>query len=118
MKNLFSIIILSAVCTVAFAQEGSKKNETLVIKTNIYCDHCLQCGSCGENITMHILQENPGVKDVKIDPKANTITVAYNTAKTTADKIRTSVNNAGFDADDKKAPAEAYNKLDGCCKAR
>ncbi|MCG3165005.1 MAG: hypothetical protein POELPBGB_00765 [Bacteroidia bacterium] len=90
-------------------------NDTLVVKTQIYCSHCLKCGSCGENISSHVKAEK-GITDVAIDPKTNTITVIFDAAKTNADKIRKAINKAGFDADDKKAPADAVNKLDGCCK--
>lgn len=112
-KKLLSFFIATmAVVGFAIANNG---NETITIKTQIYCSHCLQCGSCGKNINDHI-RENAGVKKVEVDPKANTITVTYDAAKTNPDKIRKAVNDAGYDADDKKAPATAVNSLDGCCK--
>lgn len=113
-KNLLTLI-LTAFAVILTSVNAMAGNETITIKTQIYCSHCLQCGSCGKNINDHI-RENAGVKKVEVDAKANTITVTYDAAKTNPDKIRKAVNDAGYDADDKKAPAAAVNSLDGCCK--
>jgi mercuric ion binding protein len=113
MKKLMIALLFVTAATFTQAQKAEK--QTLTVKTNIYCDHCLQCGSCSGNINSHI-RENKGIKQVKIDAKANTITVVYDAAKTTPESIRIAINAAGYDADDKKAPADAVNKLDGCCK--
>lgn len=111
-----SILVIALLATAFFAQAQKADKQTIVIKTQIYCSHCLQCGSCGANINDHIRETNKGISKVSIDPKANTITVIYDAAKTTPEKIREAINKAGFDADDKKATAEAVNTLDGCCK--
>jgi Heavy-metal-associated domain. len=55
---------------------------------------------------------------VKVDPKTNTITVTYSSDKTNPEQIKKAIAAAGFDADEVKATAEAYEKLDGCCKAK
>ncbi len=113
MKNMLLAAIFSAFSILAIAKGGEVK--TVTIKTQIYCSHCMQCGSCGPNINDRI-REGKGIKKVSVDSKANTITVTYDADKTNVDAIRAAINKAGFDADDKKAPAEAVNSLDGCCK--
>lgn len=95
------------------AQDGGK--ETVTIKTNIYCDHCKQCESCGPRIYDKLV-DTPGVQKVKIDVEAGTITVTYQSSKTDAGAIRGVINEAGFDADDQPAPAEAVARLDMCCR--
>lgn len=114
MKNV--IITVALISVALFAQAQKAEKQTITIKTQIYCSHCLQCGSCGANINDHIRDANKGISKVEVDPKANTITVTYDAAKTTPEKIREAINAAGFNADDKKATSEAVNKLDGCCK--
>jgi periplasmic mercuric ion binding protein len=115
MKKVITLLLLIGTLSVmAFSSKGQK--QTIVIKTQIYCDHCLQCGSCGANINDKIREANKGIKKVKIDPKANTITVVYDDAKTSPDKIKEAILAAGYDADDKKATLETVAKLDGCCK--
>ncbi len=112
----FCMIMLALILSFG-ANAQKKKTETIVIKTKIYCDHCLECESCGDNIT-NSLGLSKGIKDVKINPEDNTITVKYNPKLTNPEAIRRTINNAGFDADNQKAPSTAVNKLDGCCKAK
>jgi copper chaperone CopZ len=111
-------IILAAILCLGFlgvANAQSSKKETLIIKTKIYCDHCMKCGSCAGRMNL-ALKKYPGVSKIDIAPESNTITVVYNPKKTTPDKIRKSISDAGFDADDVKANPEAVTKLDDCCQ--
>ena len=52
----------------------------------------------------------------ELNEEKKTITVYYNTKKTDLATIKTAISKLGFDADDVKADADAYAKLDGCCK--
>lgn len=113
MKN--AILIAALVTLTIFANAKGGETKTVTIKTQIYCSHCMQCGSCGPNINDRI-REGKGIKKVSVDSKGNTITVTYDAKKTNVETIRAAINKAGFDADDKKAPVEAVNSLDGCCK--
>lgn len=89
--------------------------QTVVIKTNIYCSHFMQCGGGAPRVQTG-LSAVAGVSAVVIDDKAMTITVTYNSQKTNPDAIRLAISKMGFDADDVKADPAAYEKLDGCCK--
>lgn len=106
--------LLALVCIVNFAAAGQKV-QTLKIKTKIACDHCKMCGSCGERIEKALYLQK-GVKRVDVDDKNMEIVVVYNSDKITTDKIRETITDNGYDADDKKATPESYAKLDGCCK--
>ena len=70
------------------AQESGK--QTISIKTNIYCDHCKQCESCGPRI-YNQLMDVPGIRKVKIDDETSTINVTYNTSKPYAMRSMTQV---------------------------
>lgn len=59
-----------------------------------------------------------GVKQVNIDSKAMTVTVKYNPKRTSADKIRKVISEAGYDADDVKAEPKGVEKLDECCRKK
>ena len=112
MKKLILIPIL---LLVVFVANAHNPNKLIIVKTKIYCDHCLQCGSCGENIETYI-KKNAGVKKVTVNPTANTISVVYDDSKTTKLKIQESLRKAGFEADGQMPTVKAYNALDGCCK--
>lgn len=115
MRHILAIVLLIFTASISFSQTAKK--ETLVVKTSIVCDHCMQCESCGANIYNSTLTI-PGVKTIDVSPEANTITVTYKTSKTDPDKIRAAIAASGYDADHVKADPSAYIKLDGCCKAK
>jgi len=115
MKNLIGIVFLLFLGTTVVSAQKAKKADTLVVKTQIYCDHCLECGSCAGNINVSMAGLY-GIKKVNINPGLKNITVIYNPAKTSPEKIREAISKAGFDADDIAAKPESVAKLDGCCK--
>ncbi|HNR20183.1 MAG: heavy-metal-associated domain-containing protein [Bacteroidetes bacterium] len=92
-------------------------NETIVIRTKIYCDHCKECESCKPRIDNSV-KYLKGVKFSKLNVEEQTITVQYNPKKTTAAQIREAISKSGFDADEIKAEGAAYKKLDDCCKKK
>ena len=108
------VIIILIVAAFTSARAGT---ETIVIKTSIYCDHCKECDSCGGKIEKD-LGFDKGIRLVKLDEKAMTLTITYNPKKTTPDEIRDRISKLGYDADDVKADPQAYNDLDDCCKKK
>lgn len=119
-KIIFSLLVLLTFSTASFAQEGRAKgkvprSDTITIHTKIYCDHCMECGSCAGKINT-ALRSKPGVKKVEIKPETNTIFIKYNPRKTSPEQLRKLLTDAGFDADDQKASPEAVQALDACCK--
>src|SRR4051812_40819331 len=104
MKKL-TLIVVCCIFSLLACAGGEKKS--IVIKTQIYCDHCLQCSSCKGNISKSIRKNNEGIKKVNIEPAKNTITVVYDDAKAKPEKIKEAVLAAGFHADDQSPSAEA-----------
>lgn len=112
MKQFLITFLFLFVMGSSFAQT----KETIVIKTTIHCDHCLDCESCGNRISAAI-RKTKGIHKVKINPNKNTISVTFNPEKTNPEKIKIAIAEVGFDADEVKAAPGGYAKLDGCCKA-
>jgi hypothetical protein len=112
LKSAFLIAIMFFITNVSFAQ---KTNQKAIIKTSLHCDHCKQCETCGQLFDEKMFKIN-GLKMYELDEKAMTFTVYYNAKKTNLDEIRKAISMLGYDADDIKANAEAYEKLDDCCK--
>ncbi|MDX2001378.1 MAG: heavy-metal-associated domain-containing protein [Chitinophagales bacterium] len=117
MKTIFSLL---TVLIIGCSSNGSAtaQTEKLVIKTQIYCSHCNECGSCGKRIETKLSEAITGFESVKIDTEKMTITVTYDSKKTTPAAIRKAIAGAGFDADEVKADGHAYAALDGCCKKK
>ena len=114
-KTIVTTFVL--VLFILSAGMASKNSETIIVKTNIYCDHCKECSSCSGRIERD-LGFNTGIKLVKLDEKAMTITIIYNPKKTKPEEIRKTISMYGFDADHIKADPTAYDKLDECCKKK
>ncbi len=114
------IILLAflVITSLNFGFSQSSKTSTAVIRTAIACDHCGVCESCDQNIFMKIKENTKGVRSVKIDPTANTVTVKYSTKKTTLEEIEKAITLAGYKANDREPTAEAYSALDDCCKRK
>ena len=115
-KILKSSILLVALFFMSNAAMAQKTNQKAVIKTVLNCDHCKQCETCGMKFKMELLKIK-GVKMYELDEQAMTITVYYNGKKTNLQTIKEGISKLGYDADEVKADPEAYEKLDGCCKA-
>lgn len=73
------------------------------------------CGMCKESIEEALAFEK-GVKKSNLDVKSQIVTVTFSSKKTTPEKIRLAISNAGYDADDVPANPKAYRKLSDCCK--
>ena len=112
MKN---IIILTLALFAITNTVKAGQSDTVKIKTQIYCDHCMKCGSCWPKMEKE-LTFTSGVKAISFDDKTMVITVIYNSKKTSAEKLRVVISKSGFDADDVKADVKVQERLDGCCK--
>lgn len=118
MNYFFKSVIVLLFFTVASINvnaQTTKGTETAIIKTNIFCDHCKECESCGGRIEKGLAFEK-GVKKVVIDEKEMTIIITYNPSKTNTDNLKKAISKLGYDADDVKADPKAYANLDDCCK--
>lgn len=112
MKTKSIIVLLVVLVSFASAKSSSLINggkETAVIQTSA------QCGECKEKIETALLEIN-GVSSAKLDMKTKKVTVVYNPDKVTLDQIKSAISKTGYDADDVKADATAYQNLPACCK--
>ena len=116
MKSKLLLLILMFSVKLSFSQET--KYIVTEINTEIFCDHCLQCASCDDNIFTKIKDNNKGVSYVKIDSEKNIITVKYNSEKTNLTEIEKAIALSGYNANELKPTSEAYESLDYCCKKK
>ncbi len=86
-----------------------EKNEKIIVKAS------LQCDMCKERIINNLSFEK-GVKDIEVNVEEKTVTVQYDSKKTTPEKIRIAIAKIGYDADDVPADPAAYAKLPRCCQ--
>ena len=115
MKNSIFLILFAVFTLSTSSAQSIKKNQKAVIQTVLNCDHCKECETCGLKFQTNILKIK-GVKTYELDEKKMTITVYFNPQKTDLNNIKTAISKMGYDADEIKADALAYEQLDGCCK--
>lgn len=116
-KKFRFVSIALFVLFVAHTSISQAQTERIVIKTQINCDHCRQCPSCGKRI-YDALHELKGVKTVRIHPDDQEIVVRFKPSITHADSIRAVIRRSGFEADGLTPDKDAYAQLDDCCKAK
>lgn len=114
---MFKSLLILFLCFISLNSFGQNKTETLVVKTQVFCDHCKVCETCGGKMETDLYYVK-GIKLVEYNENDMTITVKYKTKKTTPDKIRVAISKLGFSADDVPADVAAYEKLDACCKKK
>ncbi|WP_303310888.1 heavy-metal-associated domain-containing protein [Hymenobacter sp. BT730] len=107
------IVLVSAQLTQAQDKTKSKTKgpatEQLQIKTSAVCD------MCKARLEKSLAYEK-GVQAAVLDVPSQMLTVTYRPDKTSAEALRTAVQQTGYDADTKTADARAYDRLPDCCK--
>jgi periplasmic mercuric ion binding protein len=91
-------------------KSGDKNTEHATVKLPT-----MQCSICKKNIEKAV-NKVPGTIDVKVDRDEKVAHVNYDKSKTDLSRIEKAITMAGYDANDKKADPDAYQKLDDCCK--
>lgn len=110
MKPLSLLTIFFFAAASLFAQEEkSKKTETVEIQTSAVC------GMCKDRIETALFGVK-GVKSASLDMATKVVTVKYKPAEVSADELRASISQTGYDADSVPADPQAYEKLHACCK--
>ena len=107
-KNIFLFIFL---LVSAFTFADKPKTETIKIKSSAICEQCKETIEKKLAFTRGVVESS-----VDLDSKDKIITVIFNPKKTTADKIRKSISQVGYDADGILADPIGYDKLEACCK--
>ncbi len=106
-KSMFIVSVMTLFTTALKAQEPTVAE--LKVKTSAVCE------TCKETIEKALAFEK-GVKKSNLNIDSKIVTVTYNPQKTTPEKIRLAISNAGYDADEVKANPKAFKKLPNCCK--
>lgn len=108
--NIFKLFIAVMVIFSFIAGKSFAGNKTVEISLPT-----IQCGMCERTIEKAI-NKIDGIVDINIDVENKKATVTYDDTKTDLTAIEKAMTSAGYDANDTKANAEAYKKLNNCCK--
>jgi periplasmic mercuric ion binding protein len=103
-KFIVVFIFLLALVMTVFAEN---KTEKIKVKGN--------CGMCEKRIEKAAL-DTDGVSKADWNKETKELTLVYDDAKTSAEKIHIAIAAVGHDTGKVKAKDEVYNKLPACCK--
>jgi len=113
MKKIIVFAAFIFSCYSVTAQ--SAKAEWVILKSNN-----LKCWECKDVLDKYLTKEKDntdgGIVQWKINLLQGEVRIQFLPDRTSADEVRTSVNNAGFDTDNDKALDEAYKQLPPSCK--
>jgi copper chaperone CopZ len=110
MKKIAAISLLMSFVFGGALAQAKKAVMTETIKTPT-----VQCESCKKRIEGDLSRVD-GVQKVVVDFKRKTTRVTYVTDRVNMEYIKTAIVNLGYDADEKLADQDAYNRLPRCCK--
>jgi len=68
------------------------------VKTSVFKCKEVNCSGCQKHIT-EAVNTLVGIKSVKVDLETKLVTVIYDDSKTTADKIKSAIEEAGYDTE-------------------
>ncbi|MBE2226276.1 MAG: cation transporter [Ignavibacteria bacterium] len=75
----------------------------------------IQCGMCKKTIEKAV-NKVEGVISISVDVNEKKAIVVFDDTKTTLAAIESVISKSGYNANNKIANKEAYDKLDDCCK--
>lgn len=109
MKHII-ILAIMAVCTLSLSAKGEVKSVTFKVEQMV-------CHNCEAKVKKNISFEK-GVKDLSTDVEHKLVTIQYNPAKTTVEKLQAGFKKFGYTAT--VAPAKCDKgtcpKAGSCCK--
>ncbi len=113
MKTITSISVfilaLVLIAPAGLSAQQNSKTDTVKIMTSAECEMC-------KTRLEKELSLTKGVKKATLDLVTKEVSIIYNSAKTSPEKLRTVISAIGYDADDVKANNRAQKKLPNCCQ--
>ncbi|MDR2562787.1 MAG: heavy-metal-associated domain-containing protein [Prevotellaceae bacterium] len=127
MKSLFLLLAVIASMSIAdvYAQTDNNKRDTTAVKQqgsgkkNVRINLSVRgsCGMCKSRIEK-VAKNISGVNGALWNLKSETLSLDYNTRKTSPEVVGKALAEAGHDNEKHKADDEVYNALPACCKYR
>lgn len=102
-------MLLGLITSCATSKSGESTRPVAFIQTNA------QCGDCKERIE-GVLNFEKGIIYSNMDLESKIVEVKYNTNKTSLAKIKKTISDIGYKADEVEANETAQKALPACCQ--
>jgi hypothetical protein len=113
-KKMKTLYIYASLLLSIFAVNNSIAQKTNVLDRKEQIKVWGNCEVCKNRIESAAL--NAGAKTAYWNVESHILSVSYDGAKTSSEKIQKAIGSKGHDTQAVKADDEVYNKLPGCCK--
>lgn len=114
MLRLLTLIAALGFLILSACGKTDEKKDVLAEKAVIKLPSAI-CGECANTITTAVKKVN-GVNTVTVDTDTKLATIEFIPTMAKVADIEQAIVMAGYDANDKKADAAAFEKLPDCCK--
>jgi copper ion binding protein len=105
------ILIVASFASLALTYSGNDvKTETIKLNSIV-------CNTCVDKLNT-VIGSIDGVSKVDISLTEKQAIVTFDDSKTSLDKIENAITSAGYNANDKTADKDAFDKLPACCQAK
>ena len=116
MKKIIFAVLLFCSVSAARAQVMAQKAVWVTISVPQ-----MKCWECKDRLEKYLARENgpadeSGIMKVIVNMTSGSVRVQYAPDRINVETIKTSINNAGYDADSTKATPDSYAKLPPVCK--
>ena len=88
-KNIFILGVLLIFANVLYAVDKKKKNDTVCFLVDLHCHNCVS------KVEKNISWEK-GVKDLSVNLEEKTVTIEYDTKKSSVEALKASLEKLGF----------------------
>lgn len=106
MKTFLKFFLLFVLASLSLSSFAQAKTEKIKVAG--------ECGTCKKKIEKSA--KAAGASYALWNPDSKLLTVKYNAASTSSDKIQHAIAATGYDTPKYKGDDEAYSKLDECCQ--
>ena len=105
------ILIVASFASLALTYSGNDvKTETIKLNSIV-------CNTCVDKLNT-VIGSIDGVSKVDISLTEKQAIVTFDDSKTSLDKIENAITSAGYNANDKLADKDAFDKLPACCQGK
>lgn len=109
LKSFATATLLILFLSVGIKASAKTKSAVVTIQTSAICESC-------QARLEKALKATPGVMEANLNLTNKKVKVKYDPDKLSENQIRLVITQTGYDADDMKADAKAYEKLPHCCQ--
>jgi len=111
LLSIAVVLIVTSFASLALTYSGNDANTETIKLNSIVCDQCV-------DRLNKVISSIDGVSNVDISLTEKQAVVTFDDSKTSLDKIENAITSTGYNANDKLADKDAFEKLPACCKIK